>query len=75
MSELELPERVVENPTYGENEGIGHQNTYDGAEQYSRTGPDYEPIERDPNTDQENYCNTSLEEAAVHHIEYASDLD
>ena len=71
VSESDAPERVVENPTYGENDAT-RQNTYEGVEQYSRTGPDYEPIQRDPNIE-ENY--TSLEEATVPHIEYASDSD
>ena len=64
-------ERIVENPTYGENDAPRH-NTYEGVEQYSRTGPDYEPIQRDPNAE-EHY--TSLEEATVPHIEYTSDID
>lgn len=71
MSESDVPERVMENPTYGENDAPP-QNTYEGVKQYSRTGPDYEPIERDPNAE-EHY--TSLEEATVPHIEYASDID
>ena len=70
MSERDEAERVVENPTYGVND-IPPQNTYQGVEQYSRTGPDYESIERDPI--EENY--TSLEEVAVPHIEYVSDTD
>ena len=61
----------MENPTYGAND-VHPQNTYEGVEQYSRTGPDYEPIGRDHDTE-ENY--TSLEEATVPHIEYASDVD
>ena len=71
VSESDEAERVVENPTYGVND-TQRQNTYEGVEQYSRTGPDYEPIERDPI--EENY--TSLQEATVPHIEYyASDID
>lgn len=71
VSELDAPERIVENPTYGENDAP-RQNTYEGVEQYSRTGPDYEPIERDLNAE-EHY--TSLAEATVPHIEYTSDID
>ena len=47
------PEHVVDNPTYGDNVSAGHTNSImeDGAELYSRTGPHYEPITREPNSE------------------------
>lgn len=64
-STSDAPEHIVDNPTYGENESGGHNNNNieDGTELYSRTGPHYEPIAREPNST--DY--TSLEEATARH--------
>lgn len=39
------PEHIVENPMYGPS---SHDVIHSGAEQYSSTGPDYEPMSRGP---------------------------
>ena len=51
-SSSDTAEHIVDNPTYGANETTNCDNTYDRVEQYSRSGPDYEPVARESNTEQ-----------------------
>ena len=60
-STSDTPEHIVDNPTYGENESPDH-HTHDGDEVYSRTGSDYETVDREPNSE-EGYI--SLEEVTI----------
>ena len=53
MTNADVLEHSVENPTYGQNNGVCHSNAYEGAEQYSIIRRDQysHPSDTDPNVE------------------------
>ena len=61
----DAPERVIDNPTYGEDEATGQCNSHKETQQYNSTVSDYEPI----NTESKAEHGHTLSENSILHIE------